>query len=146
MKCLISVHCVTRASPVVKDFIFFFPLTSFFTCRNHCNICTGYEFFCHKKGHKYPWGDEKSLKRSENYGFSFFLSSQAGATFTDTCFQHMVKKNIHRYVWWPFLISSIMKEMTNFELSQKHILVPKFVLYYSSVKTRAKRLLWCSFF
>ena len=29
MECLISVQCVTRASPVVKDFIFFFPLTSF---------------------------------------------------------------------------------------------------------------------
>ena len=100
-----------QGKPCRKRLYFFLSPYIFFTCRNHCNICTGYEFFCHKKDINTLGG----WKITEKVG-KLRLSSQAGATFTDTCFQHMVKKNIHR----SFLISSIIKEMTNFELS--HVL------------------------
>ena len=104
-----------QGKPCRKRLYFFLSPYIFFTCRNHCNICTGYEFFCHKKDIDTLGGDEKSLKRSENYGFSFSLSSQAGATFTDTCFQHMVKKKIHMYDG-SFLISSQRQFYLNLRL------------------------------
>ena len=87
-----------QGKPCRKRLYFFLSPYIFFTCRNHCNICTGYEFFCHKKDINTLGG----WKITEKVG-KLRLSSQAGATFTDTCFQHMVKKNIHR----SFLISSI---------------------------------------
>ena len=128
MKCLISVHCVTRASPVVKDFIFSLPLTSFFTCRNHCNICKGYEFFCHKKGHKYPWGMKNHWKGRKITALVFIFQVKLVLHLLTHVFNTWLRKI---YICMKVIsdLYSIFKEMTHFELSQKHILIQKLVLF-----------------
>ena len=117
-----------QGKPCRKKLYFFLSPYIFFTCRNHCNICTSYEFFCHKKGINTLGGMKNHWKGRKITALVFIFQVKLVLHLLTHVFNRWLRK---MYICMKVIsdLYSIFKEMTHFEVSQKHILIQKLVLF-----------------
>ena len=106
-----------QGKPCRKRLYFFLSPYIFFTCRNHCNICTGYEFFCHKKDINTLGGMKSHWKGRKITALVFLFQVKLVLHLLTHVFNTWLRKRYIFMMVLSFLISSIIKEKTNFELS-----------------------------